>query len=171
MTVEVNLSGREFRNFTVFDVLRRQKQWRNPVIFAAILGASAAVCFSVGDRSGAMLLGNVLLTIGLGVPCVYFATFFSSISRQIRLRGLTRPQLVYTVSFAERNEGITAVNEKETITYAWNKVFCAYKCSTAIYLYLTPQRALILPYSCMDDPDPLWKLFLRKIPKGRCFEM
>ena len=78
MTIEVNLSGPEFRRFTVFDLLRRRKQWRGPALFALILGLSAAVCFTRAPARGAVLLGSVLLGVGLGVPCVYFAFFFSS---------------------------------------------------------------------------------------------
>ena len=87
MTIEVNLSGPEFRRFTVFDLLRRRKQWRGPALFALILGLSAAVCFTRAPARGAVLLGSVLLGVGLGVPCVYFAFFFSSLNRQIREQG------------------------------------------------------------------------------------
>lgn len=167
MTIDVELSGREFRQFTVFDVLKRRKQWRGPVIFAAILGASAFVCLSVPSKPGAVLLGNVLLAIGLGIPCVYFATFFSSIQRQIRKQGMIRPQKVYTVTLTENAGGITAANEKETARYEWKSLFHAYKADTAIYLYTAPNRALILPYSCMEDPEKLWKLLCKKLPKEK----
>ena len=168
MTIEVNLSAREFRNFTVFDVLRRRKQWKGPVLFAAILGVSAAVCFSMSRIPGAILLGNVLLTIGLGVPCVYFASFYSSVQSQIRKMGLARPQKVYTVTLMEKNEGIRAENGRETMTYSWKSVHHAYRALTATYLYLTPQRALILPDLSAEDPEAVWKLIARKLPKEKC---
>ena len=78
MTIEVLLSGAEFRRFTIFDLLRRRKQWRGPVLFALILGVSAAICYTRAGTQGAVFLGNVLLGIGLGLPCLYFAYFFSS---------------------------------------------------------------------------------------------
>lgn len=168
MTIEVNLSAREFRNFTVFDVLRRRKQWQRPVIFAAILGVSSAACFSMSRVPGAVLLGNVLLTIGLGLPCVYFAFFFSSLQKQIRQMGLVRPQKVYTVKLTEKTEGISADNGRETMTYSWKSVHHAYRALTAVYLYLTPQRALILPDLSAEDPEEVWKLITRKLPKEKC---
>lgn len=168
MTIEVNLSGDEFRRFTIFDLLRRRKQWRGPVLFAAILGISAVLCFSRAPQQGAMLLGNILLTIGIGLPCLYFAYFFSSLKRQIRQQGLIRPQKVYTVTLKDNNEGIFADNEREKLTYNWKNVFHAYRNLTATYLFLTPQRALILPHSCLDDPDELWALITKKLPKEKC---
>ena len=168
MTIEVNLSGREFRTFTIFDILRRRKQWRGPVLFALILGISAALCFVKRDMRGAVLLGSVLLTVGLGLPCIYFGHFFASLNRQIRTQGLSRPQHVYTVTLRERKKGITAENGRETLEYEWPSVHHAYRNLTAIYLYLTPQRALILPYSCVEDIDALWELITRKLPGEKC---
>ena len=115
-----------------------------------------------------MLLGNVLLSVGLGLPCVYFAYFFSSLNRQVRKQGLTRPQHVYTVTLEEKSKGILADNGKEQLTYAWKSVHHAYRNLTATYLYLTPQRALLLPHSCLEDPDALWALLTKKLPKEKC---
>lgn len=168
MTINVELSGREFRNFTVFDLLRRRKQWRGPVLFAAILGVSAVLCFTRTETQGAVLLGNVLLFIGLGLPCIYFAYFFSSLSRQIRQQGLTRPQHVYTVTLEEKRKGITADNGREKLEYEWKSVHHAYRNLTATYLFLTPTRALILPHTCIDDPDELWALLTKKLPAEKC---
>lgn len=164
MTIDVELSGPEFRRFTIFDVLRRRKQWRGPVTFAAIMALSAAACFSMAPRQGALLLGNVLLTVGLGVPCVYFASFFSSIRRQIVQQGLVRPQPVYSVKLGEE---ITASNARETASYPWKSIHGAYRVPTAIYLYVTPARALILPISCMEDEEAVWKRIVRKAGKER----
>ena len=168
MTIDVELSGAEFRRFTIFDLLRRRKQWRGPVLFALILGVSAAFCFFKSETQGAVLLGNVLLTVGLGLPCIYFGYFFSSLSRQVRKQGLTRPQHVYTVTLEDRSKGILADNGRERLTYEWKSVYHAYRNLTATYLYLTAQRALILPHTCLEDPDKLWQLLTKKLPKEKC---
>lgn len=168
MTIEVLLSGAEFRRFTIFDLLRRRKQWRGPVLFALILGVSAAICYTRAGTQGAVFLGNVLLGIGLGLPCLYFAYFFSSLNRQIRQQGLTRPQHVYTVTLSDKKKGITAENGRETLEYEWKSVHHAYRNLTATYLYLTAQRALILPHTCMENPDALWELLTKKLPKEKC---
>ena len=51
------------------------------------------------------------------------------------------------------------------LTYARKSVFHVYRNLTATYLYLTPQRALIFPHSCMEDPDKLWALLEKRLPK------
>ena len=168
MTIEVELSGAEFRRFTIFDLLRRRKQWRGPVLFALILGVSAVLCFSKSETQGAVFLGNVLLTVGLGLPCIYFGYFFSSLNRQVQKQGLTRPQHVYTVTLEDKSKGILADNGKEQLSYEWKSVHHAYRNLTATYLYLTPQRALLLPHSCLEDPDKLWALITKKLPKEKC---
>lgn len=167
MTIPVTLTGDEFRRFTVFDLLSRRKQWQGPTLFAAILCASAALCFVKSGTRGAVLLGNVLLAVGLGLPCVYFAYFFSSLSRQVRQQGLSRPQEVYTVTLTDRSQGIQAENGRETVRYAWKNVYRAYRRPTAVYLYLTPQRAFILPYTCMENPAQLWALLEKQLPKEK----
>lgn len=112
--------------------------------------------------------GAVLLGVGLGVPCVYFAFFFSSLNRQIREQGLTRPQHVYTVTLSDRKKGIAADNGRETLEYERKSVHHAYRSLTATYLYLTPQRALILPHTCLDDTEALRKLITGRLPEGKC---
>lgn len=168
MTIEVNLSGAEFRRFSYFDILRRRKQWRGPMLFAAILGVSAVICLTHPDKQGALLLGNVLLFVGLGLPCLYFAYFFSSVKRQIRQQGLTRPQKVYTVTLSDKREGIAADNDREKLSFAWKDAHHAYRNLTATYLYLTPQRALILPDTCVEDTDALWALIEKRMGKEKC---
>lgn len=110
----------------------------------------------------------MLLGVGLGVPCVYFAFFFSSLNRQIREQGLTRPQHVYTVTLSDRKKGIAADNGRETLEYERKSVHHAYRSLTATYLYLTPQQALILPHTCLDDTEALWKLIAGRLPEGKC---
>lgn len=167
MTIEVNLSAREFRTFTIFDILRRRKQWRGPLLFAVILGFSALICFTRQETPGAILLGNVLLGIGLGLPCMYFAHFFASLNRQIQKQNLTRPQHVYTVTLSDKPKGVIANNGREDLEYRWKSVHHVYRNLTATYLYLTPQRALILPHSCTEDPDELWKLMENHLPEEK----
>lgn len=168
MTIEVELDAGTFRRFTVFDILRRRRQWRGPVLFAFILGCSAVLCFTRSETRGAVLLGNVLLTVGLGLPCIYFSYFFSSLSRQIRKQGLARPQKVYTVTLTNKSDGIEADNGREKLTYAWKNVHHAYRDLTATYLYLNPARALILPHTCVENSDDLWAQITKKLPKEKC---
>jgi hypothetical protein len=57
MTVNCNLNSSVFRNFTVFDVLKRRKMYRAPVTFATILTVSAVISFIMHRVDGAIFLG------------------------------------------------------------------------------------------------------------------
>lgn len=167
MTIQVDLSAGDFRRFSVFDTLKRRKMWRNPTIFAAILCASAAVCFCMPHIRGSRLLGIVLTVVGLGVPCAYFLSFYLSLGQKIRQLGLSRPQRVYTLTFEECDKQLHIDNEKEHVDYPWKKVHHAYRDLTATYLYITPRQAFILPHTCLEDPDSLWALIQKKLPKEK----
>lgn len=169
MIIEVNLTEEIFRKFTMFDMLRRRKVWRSPAIFASILSVCACICFIMRHVEGAVLLGSVLLVVGLGMPLVYFVSFFSSLRQQILVQGLKRPQKVYTLCLTEKADGIGISNEKEHADYKWKDVHHIYRDRIATYLYMTPQRAFILPHTCIEEGvDALWELIGKKVPKEKC---
>jgi hypothetical protein len=169
MTIPVTLTEETFRRFTMFDILRRRKMWRPSAIFAAIMGTSACICYYMNHVDGAVLLGNVLMTIGLGMPVVYFTTFFASLRKEVLRHGLKRPQLVYTLELTHREqEGIRVSNEKEQAAYPWKQVFHAYRDMTATYLFLSPYQGFILPHTCIEEgEEELWKLLNKKVPEKR----
>ena len=162
MTIEVNLTAEEFKRFTLFDVLRRRKMWRSPATFAGILGFCACICFFMHHVDGAVMLGTVLLIVGLGMPFVYFATFFSSVHKQAHTLGL--PKKVYALHLTEKADGISVENDHEHADYRWKDVHHVYRGKTATYLFMTPARAFILPHSCVEEgPDALWQLMEKKL--------
>lgn len=165
MTIPVELSAEVFRRFTIFDILRRRKLWRSPVIFATILGISAIVCFLMHHVDGAVILGCVLLAVGLGMPVIWFTSFFLSLRKQILQQGLVRPQLVYTITLTPKKIG--AQNEKEQVQYDWKDVHHAYRDLLATYLYITPERAFLLPHTCVENSDELWNLLKKKLPEEK----
>lgn len=168
MTIKVLLSKEVFRRFTVFDILRRRKMWRSPVLFALILGVFAGICFLMHRADGAVMLGTVLLMVGLGMPCVYFLSFFLSLNRQITENGLHRPKEVYTLRLTDKNQGIDVENDREHARYSWGDVHHVYRDAAATYLYITADRAFILPHSCIEgSPDELWALIAQMVPKER----
>ena len=78
ISVSVQMDAASFHDFAAFDLLRHRKAWHRPLAFTAILLASAGVCLSqVGQKDGAALLTVVLSVVALGVPAVYFWTFFT----------------------------------------------------------------------------------------------
>lgn len=168
MKIEVLLTAEVFRRFTLFDIMKRRKMWKRPAIWAAILCASAVICFLMQNIRGAKLLGSVLTFIGLGMPLSYFASFSSSLKQQIVKLGLTRPIHAYTLVLSEKNKGIQVSNETEQAEYEWKKVHHAYRDRTATYLFITRERAFILPHACVEEgDDALWALMEKKLPAER----
>lgn len=166
MTIEVNLTAEEFKRFSLFDTFRRRKMWRAPVTFASILSFCALICYLMHHVEGAVMLGSVLLLVGLGMPISYFVAFFISLARQVQSLGL--PKKVYALYLTEKSNGIAIENDHEHADYKWKDVFHVYRCKSATYLFMTPERAFILPHSCVDEgADALRHLMEKKLPAGK----
>ncbi len=166
MRAECLIGEKEFRDFTVFDILRRRKMWKSPAIFALLMSVSALICFLFHSIDGSIMLGTVLLAVGLGVPAVYFTTFFSSLRKQTRNQKLNPPKHAYTIVFADEDAGINASNQKEKTVLKWKDIHHAYRAKDAVYLYYSEYKAFIIPSSSLKDSsiDELWTLFGKRIP-------
>ena len=171
MTIKCTISEKIFKNFTIFNILKRQKFWKSPVIFASILTVCALICFIMNHIDGAVLLGCVLLIVGLGVPSVYFITFFSSLRKQVKLQNLNPPRVAYTVELNDKDDGIFVSNEKESATYRWKNVFHVYLDKDCIYLFMTQNRAFILPYSDMKEGQSLAISIINKRAKDKVSDL
>ncbi|NCC64813.1 MAG: YcxB family protein [Spirochaetia bacterium] len=168
MTIAVKLSEIHYKNFLIFNILKRLKLYKSPVIFASILTTSAIISFIMHRVQGAVFLGSVLLLVGLGVPIVYFTSFFSSLRKQVKQQNLNPPRLVYTLQLEKDSETFDITNEKEKATYRWEDVFHAYYEKDAIYLFITQERAFLLPFEVLEDPSEVFKFIEEKISAQRC---
>lgn len=150
VTVLVKLTAKGFRNFAVYDTLVRQRKWAPPVVFCLILSVSAAICYALRSRSpNTELLVGVLLAVGLGLPLVYFISFFNSIRQQNRRMGLTQPKDVYTVTLD--GQGVHVDAGEEHMDHPWDSIYQAHLRPDAVYLYPSPKQAYLLPHA---DTDP-----------------
>jgi hypothetical protein len=165
VTVPVTLDEKALRRFTVFDMLTVKRMWRSPLIFALMMSGFATVCFfMVGRAEGAALLGGVLLTVGLGLPILYAFRFARLVDAQVKRHGLTRPRLVYTLGFSREENGVFAENPGgESARYEWARLSGAFRDSGCVYLYVTKNRAFILPENQANGGD-LWALFTEMLP-------
>ena len=168
MKVEVRLNEKDFMRFSWFDAFRHKKAWRRPALFAAILGAAATICFVLHNRDGAVLLGCMLLVVALGLPAAWFLSFYLSLRRQARDAGLSGGKYAYTLELYDDGRGIVVDNGNERAAYSWEQVFHIYRNETASYLYITPQRAFLIPHDCVKGRgDSLWKLVGQQLPAER----
>jgi len=168
LRVPVYLTARAFRRFAVFDTLSRQGKWKAPALFCLILCASALVCYALRGRSeGAMGLVVVLAAVGLGLPLVYFSSFFHSIRQQNERMGLKQPKLVYTVTLDE--QAVTVDAGSESIRHGWGQLYRAYRVPGAVYLYASPERAYLLPDG-EDGGEAVWAFLSRQLSGEKLFD-
>ena len=166
ISVSVQMDAASFHDFAAFDLLRHRKAWHRPLAFTAILLASAGVCLSqVGQKDGAALLTVVLSVVALGVPAVYFWTFFHSLRLQIKKMGLPRPFYRLTLDHAGLSVWVGGVQEKPEATpsYPWHDLHLAYRTPNAIYLYVRQTQAYLLN----DSLDAAWSLLRASLPAER----
>ena len=172
MKIEVYLDKRMFRRFSYFDTFRRRKAWRAPVTFASIMSAFALVCLYFNHLEGAIMLGCVLLIVGWGMPLTYILSFHLSVNKQAAASELNRAKLVYTLEMNPKSKMFSVDNGREHVDIKWGDVYRIYRDTVAAYLYVTPQRAFILPYSCMENPtDVFWPLVKEKLPADKITDL
>ena len=152
----MELDGRAFRRFVLFEVLRRRKRWRSPALFAAILSTFSAVCL----LKGSSLLASVLLVIGLGLPAVWFGTFLAQVNAQARRLDFRRA--AYTVTLDET--GVMGPGVESPLP--WGQTHAACRVRDDVYLYVTPSRAILIPAGLIDREE-LWRFLEQRMP-GRC---
>lgn len=164
ITVRVRLDAKTFRRFCRFDALRLRKKWVRPVVFALILVAFAFVALLARkEQSG--LIAAVLLVIGLGLPLVYFGSFFAQVNVQVERHNLNPPRRVYTVRLSR--EGVNVVNDQKDeppLSVPWKDVQAAFRAKGCVYLYVNAARAFLLPDGQADaEPDALWALIEKRM--------
>ena len=170
-TVPVRLDAKTFRRFSRFDALRLRRRWVRPVVFALILIGFAVVALLSG-RAQAGMIAAVLLAVGLGLPLVYFGTFFSQVNLQVERHRLDPPRAVYTVALD--NDGVRVTNDQKReapLELPWKQLQAAFRVKGCIYLYVNAARAFLLPDGQSDaSPDELWA-YLVKHMGDRCREI
>ena len=150
ISVSVQMDAASFHDFAAFDLLRHRKAWHRPLAFTAI---------------GAALLTVVLSVVALGVPAVYFWTFFHSLHLQIKKMGLPRPFYRLTLDDAGLSVWMAGEQDKPepTRSYPWHDLHLAYRTPNAIYLYVRQTQAYLLN----DSLDAAWSLLQSSLPAER----
>ena len=168
--VSVQMDEKGFRDFASFDLLRHNKGWQRPAVFTAILLVCAGICLSqIGKREGAGLLTAVLTIVAIGLPAVYFGTFFSNLSKQIKKLGLPRP--FYRLLLDDEGLSVWMAGEQDkpeaSRKYAWHDMHLAYRTPNAIYLYVQQNQAYLLN----DSLAAAWSLLQASLPAERLHDM
>lgn len=114
-----------------------------------------------------MQLGAVLLLVGLGLPAVYFLSYYLSVRGQAKSLDANQGKSVYAIQLGSETVQITT--EKEQAEYKWDKLLCAYRVKDCIYLYATAQRAFLIPVRA--DADRVWGMAQNNMPSERIFDL
>lgn len=170
ITISSRVDAKIFKDFAYFDILKRQKKWRSPAVFAALMMISALVCFSQsGVRQGAVMLGTVLTAIALIVPFSYFFTFNSSLNKQVVRQGIARPRVIYNIELNDK--GVEVSNETEKAHFDWESLYQVYYRNNCVYLYVAATRAFLLPEAEIKCGfDTLWQFLEEHIPAEKLFK-
>jgi len=167
INIPVKLDKVMFRRFAVFDTLRRQRRWRLPFWFTVIMLSFSVYLFFQTDRPQSGLIGGVLLAVGLGLPLIYFSSFYINMRENVIKHCL--PRLVYTLTLTDKDVHILSnINNGEELTLDWNQLFAAYRVKGAVYLYVLPTRAFLLPDGQADAPDDELWAFLKQKLRDKC---
>ena len=151
--VSVQMDEKSFHDFASFDLLRHNKGWQRPAVFTAILLVCAGICLSQIA---------VLAIVAIGLPAVYFGTFFANLSKQIKKLGLPRPFYRLELDAAGLSVWMAGEQNKTepTSRYTWNTVYCAYRTKEAVYIYVQKNQAYLLN----ESMDAAWSLLSSTLP-------
>lgn len=164
LLIQSRITPEVFREFALFDTMYRQKRYRGPVLFAAILAVFACICFSQQGRNGqAVLLGAVLLAVGLGLPAAYILSFLYSVYKKSRQLGLKNAPAAYTVTLSPELVVVVTAGEQRA-EYAWKDVLQVYRIKRSTCLYVSASRAYLLPVSDRREEDKRWALISERVP-------
>ena len=171
MRVEARITPKVFREFALFDTFRRQRRYRAPLLFALILLAFAAVCFSqMGKLGGAALLGGVLAGVGVALPLVYIASYLASVRRTCRKLEQAGSPVAYELTLTGEGARVKA-GGKERL-YPWKKVHSAWRLKNSIALYVAERQAYLLPDTGDEGHETkLWKRISGALPDGSCRDL
>ncbi|MCL2580720.1 MAG: hypothetical protein FWE32_11955 [Oscillospiraceae bacterium] len=134
-----------------------------------VLSAAAIACFIFFE--GAAWLGTILLFLGLGLPGHQIRRFFQTLKLQIAAFGLETPTHVYTLYLSDSPGGITAsypVEDQEDLRYEWAGIHNVYLLDAAVYLYVLPDKAFLMPGGQVrPSGQALRQLLSAVVPAGR----
>lgn len=165
LTVQAVIDGKTYTEFAVFDVLRRQRRWLRPLLFAAIFTAFSLLAFFRKEKAEqAMLLGWVLLAVGLVLPLAYFLSFYLSVRRQAKKQD--GKEAAYTLTLDEA--GLTVQKGEQTAQYAWASLEAVYGLRRSICFYPDRIHAFLLPVSDGDKrSEEIWSLIRGHVEPGK----
>jgi hypothetical protein len=170
--IDVRLDANTFRRYCAFDALKRQRRWYWPAL-ASMLLVTAALAGLLGWIPISATLSGLLMGLGLAVVMLNVGLYLVNVETQVARQRLKDRPLVYMLNLDE--DGIRVTNGQRTeppVALPWDSLFAAYAHRGDIYLYVNPERALILPKGQASvSMDILWGFLEKHLGKGRCLKL
>ena len=168
--IHVRLDAATFRRYCGFDALRRRRLWYWPALIG--LGLMCVASFLLLRGQGDGTTAGVLMGLGIAVPAGAFALYALQIEAQIVSQNLKSAPPVYSLRLAP--EGLRVVNDRKDekpVELPWDRVWAAFRRKGAVYLYVTPQRAFILPDGQADTTDAaVWRALRAYLGDEKCVD-
>ena len=167
--IHVHIDPAMFRRYCAFDTFRRQRRWYLPVMAGMVL-----MTIAVGGLLGLIpvsdAVAGVLMGLGIAVPLGIFGLYFIQIEAQIAAQHLKENPEVYCVRLDDAGVRISAQNQTSA-EVPWEKLWAAFRRPDAVYLYVSPERALILPDAQTGvSREELWRYIVRMMGEKRCID-
>lgn len=164
----VILGEHSFKSYIRFDAMVRRKSFKPTVRITVILYIIATVLFAYQEKlSFAYPLGCALIIAAVFIPTNFFRSFSATIKEQTEKMNLKEPREVYTIYLSGKANGIsyTYPDKKDSGgSFAWKDVFGVWRTNDAIYLYLTEQRTLLIPFNDKTlDYDGIWNFITNHV--------
>lgn len=161
MFLSITLGPASFKNFAVFDMAQKQRKWKTSAMIGAAGIIGSFISFAFQDVSENMfLLGIFLFVLGAFVPSMYFKNFYASVQEQTAKMKIQQPRHVYSIELGSDPEGIIFYYPGEKTPagrFSWSAADGAWRTDKAVYLYVEPQRALLIPNTTKNvTQDEVW---------------
>lgn len=169
--IHVKLNDKMFRRYCAFDTFRRQRRWYWPVLIGMLL-----ITVSLAGLLGLVNLpesaSGVLMGLGIAVPMVIFGLYVIQIEAQIAQQRLKQAPAVYSLRLSAEGVRVTNDQKKEPpVDLEWDRLWAAFRRPDCVYLYVSPERALILPDGQASvNRDMLWSFLKKQMGEARCVE-
>lgn len=168
--IRVRLGAGQFRSFCAFDTFRIKRRHLPALIVTVILLTLGVAALLFGNSSSGTLAG-ILTGLALAVPMVLTGLYVIQIESQVSAQGLKASPEVYALRLGENGVTITGVHRSSGSAHLdWNSVWAAYRVRGAIYLYVSEERAFILPDGqANEDSARIWDFLRTQMGDSRCF--
>lgn len=175
ISIPVILTEKQFKDFIIFDSMKKQRRWKSTVSLTVILFTLATLCYaSLESLPKLEMAGNILVMFSVLIPTNYFRSFYSSVKKETEKMNLRPARQVYTINLSTSSNGIHYfyLDQKTAAgQYSWKSIEGAWRTKNAIYLYVTPQQALLIPNTItVPDYETVWQFIKSNLMKSQIHE-